>query len=202
MLRDDQMRFFGQQLEDKIAWRFFEGETDGFFLDVGAYDGVTFSNTRAFELAGWTGICIEPNPYVFDVLKWLRPNSLCIRAAVSDYTGVAKFNAADTTSRLSPDGPLLVDVITIAQLFRMLCVPKLDYVSIDTEGNDHNVLYGFPFEIYQPRLIVIESGDDLTTKLLKSKGYVMARQHYFNYFYCKSDDVGRFDNIPVQEALT
>ena len=49
---------------------------DGFFIDIGAYDGLTISNTAYMELElGWNGICVEPNPVVFDNLK---KNIFCI----------------------------------------------------------------------------------------------------------------------------
>ncbi len=46
------------------------GDGKGRFLDIGAFDGVMFSNTRALVERGWCGICVEPNPFTF--LKLLK----------------------------------------------------------------------------------------------------------------------------------
>lgn len=49
--------------QDKIVDEYFHGKRNGVFVDVGAYDGVTFSNTLMLgREGGWTGVCIEPLP--------------------------------------------------------------------------------------------------------------------------------------------
>ena len=55
---------FSQRGEQKQILEYFEGKTDGRFLDIGAADGKTFSTTHALALRGWGGVCIEPNPHM------------------------------------------------------------------------------------------------------------------------------------------
>jgi hypothetical protein len=62
------VEFIGQELQDMYAYLYFKGKKDGFFIDIGAYDGITISNTYALEKIGWKGICVEPVPEIYDRL--------------------------------------------------------------------------------------------------------------------------------------
>lgn len=73
--QNGQGRFFINEL--------FAGQKKGVFIDVGANDGITFSNTYALEQIGWTGICIEPHPDIFLKLRGNR-SCECICAAAVD----------------------------------------------------------------------------------------------------------------------
>jgi hypothetical protein len=75
--------FHSQYGEDKLLWQMFRGRAHGFFIDIGAYDGVTFSNTCLFERMGWQGIIIEPHRSLFEQAAGTRPRSLAVRAACS-----------------------------------------------------------------------------------------------------------------------
>ncbi len=63
------LEFKAFSCQDLIAYLFFNGCDDKFFIDIGAFDGVEISNTYALERMGWKGICIEPIPEVFAMLK-------------------------------------------------------------------------------------------------------------------------------------
>ena len=53
------MNYYSQFEQDKFVYEnFFQGKTDGYFVDIGAHDGTTFSNSRFFEELGWTGVCV------------------------------------------------------------------------------------------------------------------------------------------------
>jgi len=70
------MRYFSQYNQDMFIDFFFNKKENGVFLDIGAHDGISFSNTFFFEKErNWDGICIEPIPSVFDKL---RNNRNCI----------------------------------------------------------------------------------------------------------------------------
>ena len=70
---------------------FFKNKRDGVFVDIGAYDGITNSNSWFFEKElGWKGICIEPLPHAYKKLREMR-NCICVNAAISDKEGVANF---------------------------------------------------------------------------------------------------------------
>lgn len=124
-------KYYSQAGQDK--WVLEKVGNKGFFVDVGAYDGIESSNTYALELAGWDGICFEPNPEAFAKLK---KNRKCITSDlfISNQDGV--------TSKLSSA--------------LMACTCVIDYLSIDVDGGEMKVLQGMDFQRHKVRLITIE----------------------------------------------
>ncbi len=76
--------YYGQHGEDYLLWHLFDFRRTGFFLDVGAHDGVALSNTKSFEEAGWTGICVEPIPEVSDTCRRVRRRVVCAACVAGD----------------------------------------------------------------------------------------------------------------------
>jgi len=95
------MEYYGQYGQDVIIYEFFrkKGIRDGIFIDVGALDGLRFSNTYLLEQNGWSGICIEAHPSYIEILKSNRPNSECYSVAAGDENKM-------TTIRLNYRGSL------------------------------------------------------------------------------------------------
>lgn len=124
-------KFYSQAGQDK--WVLEKVGNKGFFVDVGAYDGIESSNTYALELAGWNGICFEPNK---DAFEKLNKNRRCITSDlfISHQDGV--------TSKLSTA--------------LMACSFIIDYLSIDVDGGEMDVLMGMDFKEHKVRLITIE----------------------------------------------
>ena len=67
--------FKAQYGEDKILWRMFNERPWGFYIEVGAWNGVTLSNTYFLEQMGWTGILVEPLPELYEACVHERPRS-------------------------------------------------------------------------------------------------------------------------------
>ena len=85
------MKYYSQFGQDQFVHKtFFQEKTKGYFVDIGAHDGVTFSNSKFFEELGWEGICIEPNPKVFPILENNR-KCKCIKKAISNNIGTSQF---------------------------------------------------------------------------------------------------------------
>lgn len=87
------MSYRGQMGQDKFLDKFvFQGLEQGVFIDVGAHDGESLSNTYFFEKEkGWKGICVEPIPTVFARCKEIRSNSVCYKVAIDREVGVKHF---------------------------------------------------------------------------------------------------------------
>lgn len=85
--------WYGQYKQDKYAWEhFFKNRTEpGVFLDVGASDGVRFSNSYAFEQMGWTGLCVEARESAAIKCKQARPGSVVENVAIAAKTGMVQF---------------------------------------------------------------------------------------------------------------
>lgn len=166
----------------------------GFFVEFGATDGVLLSNTLMLERHfGWTGICAEPNP---DYFAALRRNRRCITsdACIGPATGArVEFVLADEfgTIReyLGSDGHLATRdpflragrtvTLTTVSLHDFLVAhgapQEIDYLSIDTEGSEYDILSAFPFERWRIRLLTVEHNftpaRERIFALLTSKGY-------------------------------
>src|SRR5258708_30218490 len=85
-------RFYSQHRQDRIVYEtFFRDRRDGVFVDVGAYDGETFSNSLFFEeTLSWRGLCIEPLPDAFARLA-ARRAATCVNCGASNFEGTANF---------------------------------------------------------------------------------------------------------------
>lgn len=167
---------FGQDLVIKYFFEIYAPEQK-FFLDVGAFDGIGFSNTRLLFEQGWRGICVEPVQKNYDKLERLYQNTdvITVRAAAADYEGEMVLNVAtipwakDWGSDVSsPSDDALerwpdyiwekerVPAMTVNAILERNSVTHVDVVSIDVEGHEMAVLRGFDLQKYRPRLLVVE----------------------------------------------
>lgn len=156
-----------QNLEEQYILDYF-GDDVGTFLDIGANDGITFSNTRALALKGWSGVMVEPSPKAFAQLKELykgHKNIYCYPYAISDHNGkamlqesgplcsaadvglVSTFHAHEVArfSRTVKYEPVEVNTFkwkTFANRLKStrLKDAKFDFISMDIEGDELNVL--------------------------------------------------------------
>lgn len=173
-------QFFGQfdPKVDQVAFGYFPEGYIGHAIEVGACDGIFFSNTYAFEQAGWVCLAIEPNPEWWGSLQKNRKNTQPY--AISDENGRAVLQVFDirqadhsAVTGIKPDKRLVegygatkvidVDVSTRtldAAIAEAGIFPKIDYVSIDTEGSEIDVLRGFDLEKWKPKLVVVENNYD------------------------------------------
>ena len=76
------MKFYSQSGEDFLLYSLLGRQEDGFYIDIGAFDGVHLSNSFVFEKLGWSGICVEPHPEYFPHLCHSRPNAVCVNTAI------------------------------------------------------------------------------------------------------------------------
>lgn len=168
---------------------------DGFFVEFGATNGLTNSNSWLLEKRyGWTGVLAEPNPvWRTDLLKnrsGARIDLRCVHA----YTGrTVAFTATDNSdpelscisefSRMDHFAPvrakgaeLLVETVSLNDLLAQHEAPaEIDYMSIDTEGSEYVILSEFDFKRYRPQLLSVEQNpttEPLIQQLLERHGYV------------------------------
>jgi len=132
------------------------GQTGGFFVEIGGYDGLRHSNTLALEESfGWTGLLVEPNPLLYPKLIEQRPNVECDEIAIGPEAGTKVFIVGDAFGGLVDYMPpdwleeherranrkIQVPVITLLQLFTRHAVPcVIDYLSLDVEGAEYVIL--------------------------------------------------------------
>lgn len=188
---------FGQDLFvlETLGWKH-----GGFFLDLGASNGIQSSNTRLLEVSfGWKGICIEPNDTFFAELTTNR-NCYCLNYCVYDKEGYVDFleDANDAggimekyhPSRLQQakedyDVPKHMDgkprtvrkmARTVRQVLKECSAPQtIDYWSLDTEGSELAILKSFPSDEYSFRVLTVEHNRfpirEEIKKFLEYRGY-------------------------------
>jgi FkbM family methyltransferase len=157
---------------------FFKNKKNGFFVDIGAHDGITFSNSLFFEQLGWNGICVEPNPEIFKLLIKNRKCN-CFELAVSDKKGIASFfqitSGPDMLSGLKDEftpqaiqrikeemaaDPKAFNYIEVkTNTFDNIVndITYIDFLSIDTEGNELKILNTIDFDKYDIQVISLEN---------------------------------------------
>jgi FkbM family methyltransferase len=188
---------YSQSGQDVFVLSYFNRKLNGVFVDVGANDGVSFSNTYYLEKKlKWTGICFEPNPVAFKKLDESR-NCIKINACVADVKTVEKFMLIEGYSHMlsgiikefSPQHIIRIEkeVKEHNQKVReidVLCVVlndvleehkifNIDYLSIDTEGNEFKILKSIDFGRFNIELMTVENNynDKEQTNFVISNGY-------------------------------
>jgi FkbM family methyltransferase len=218
-------RYYGQYGEDYLLWHFFDFRRTGFFLDIGAHDGVSLSNTKSFEEQGWTGICVEPIPSVYASCQQVRQrvvHAACVggpdRQVVLRVDGSGLFAGINTDEEIVKrsyrmrDGgePQFYDVevpaMRAAELLRP-DDPPIDFVSLDIEGTEIDALHGLDLSRHQPRVLVVEALTDAAREALDSYlggfGYMLARSVVCNHFYVRQPrDARKLQSITIQCKLT
>jgi len=193
----------GEFETDRISSEYFPEGFVGGCVDVGAADGVQLSNTLAFEQMGWLCLCIEANKEHEEALKKNRKHyQMC---AAGDQAGKADLQIYgrpdDLNFHLSLTGikphesikPVMtlvgVSEVTVKTLNQCIYdfdqFKTIDFVSIDTEGNELDVLKGFAITFWKPRLMVVENifGDPLTRDYMTSQGYKLDKKLEQNEFF-------------------
>ncbi len=186
--------FFSQAGQDRVIDRLLGGKRDGVFVDVGGYDGVTGSNTLFFEVfRNWTGILVEPSPTQLELARTARkcpclgyavagkPGKAQFMEVTSGYTQMSGFLGSYATDLLAKvrGNPQHKEVIhnlprkKLQSILKEQKLKKIDYLSLDVEGGEMDILTNFPFEKYDIDLFSIENNTQSSDlpQLMKSKGY-------------------------------
>lgn len=161
---------YSQHDEEEIIGSFFAGHV-GRFLDVGAYDGRTFSNTHALALAGWGGVCVEAAPQSFAKLQALyaeRPDVVCVHAAVTEEVDgcIELWETPDALSTTEEAhrakwagythfDQVVVPALSVASLMSAHPGP-FDLVSVDTEGTSVSLALQLATLLPLVRLMCVE----------------------------------------------
>src|SRR5580704_317800 len=160
------MQSYAQHGEDVLLWEHFRGKTDGFFVEAGANHPTVCSQTWLLEQRGWKGILVEPITEKSELIKRQRPGSRVFHVALGspEQRGRARFHVAgvDALSGLVVNHDVTIDrveeveVRTLDDVLAEAGNPKLDFVSIDVEGVELQVLRGFDLRRHRPSVLVVE----------------------------------------------
>lgn len=185
----------------------------GCFIDVGMSHPITYNNTFLLEVSGWEGICIEPNENYCSMSKNIRKNVFeyaCgkVNSDGEDFTIInISFGEEGAVSSLKVDQRLMdshmhminsikktkVRVRTLDTIIQEseLCSKEcIDFVSIDTENTELDVLKGFDLNRWKPKLMLIENNfnEPYIEEYLKFFGYSKVKRYEVNDFYVRNID--------------
>jgi FkbM family methyltransferase len=212
---------YAQNFEDVILDRVFQGKQSGFYIDVGAAHPVVLSVTKHFYDMGWHGINIEPIPEMHKLLEEQRSRDINLNiAAGAEYeirsfyeAGIGEFSSFDEKytdiSQFYPDESknkknYKVEIRTLADICTQFCNQTIDFLKIDVEGFEKEVLLGADFDRFRPVVVVVEATvpcspinpnspeEFLETNkwetILTDKGYSRSYFDGRNCFYTRDED--------------
>lgn len=164
---ETQIQSSSQFGEDILIWEFFSRKSNGYFVEIGANDPFVFSQTWFFEQQGWHGILVEPLSQRAELLRVKRLKSRVFQVALG-----APEDCGNTTIDIPKDdmfaalrprekAPVAVrqETVMVTTLDKILSEaggPAIDFLSIDVEGMEMEVLRGFDLKKARPALMLIE----------------------------------------------
>lgn len=200
---------FSQEGEDIILDKIYIDQKDGFYVDVGAHHPSKLSNTYKYYLRGWNGINIDAMPGSMEAFLKVRPKDINLELGVSETEGELPFYVFEQPTLNTFDEKTAKEHertrgVTIKKVVKVKTFPlnrildqylkdgqQIDFLSIDVEGFDYQVLLTNNWEKYTPKVILVESigasiEDILQSEIYKyltSKGYLfISKTFHTNIF--------------------
>ncbi|CAG1003570.1 hypothetical protein MTYP_03103 [Methylophilaceae bacterium] len=166
---------YSQEGEDLVLARILGelGITAGFFVDIGAHHPTRFSNTYYFYRRGWRGINVDALPGTKKLFQRKRPRDITIECGVGSAEGVLKYfafnepalNTFSEQEAKKKESPLYriintiqMPVVTLKQILdaNLPSGLQIDFMTIDAEGFDHEVISSNDWDRYRPRVVLVE----------------------------------------------
>jgi FkbM family methyltransferase len=171
---------YSQNNEEEIVKNYFK-DFKGVFLDLGAYNGVELSNTRALLENGWSGVLVEPNPDIFEKLKTNCKdfeNVQLFECAIGEKSGMCTLNANDTFYSTLKESEIQrwhgefefqkisCKVLDFKSFLELSKYKVFDFISIDCEGVDYEILIQIDLDDVKCQMICIETNGVETQKYI------------------------------------
>jgi FkbM family methyltransferase len=213
---------YTQNMEDYHLAIAFEGQGQGFYVDVGAGHPVADNVSLWFYERGWNGIVVEPQSALARLYPRIRPRDLLYQGILGRERGTATFFQFDRLHGLSTTvaahankaetfgdtySASTLPMITLATLIENHRVKKIDFLKIDVEGTEADVIAGNDWERFRPKIVVAEavSPDGGPNwhhwePVLLSKGYRFRLFDTLNRFYVAEEHEELFHRLPPERA--
>lgn len=201
---------YAENAEDVVLRRAFRGK-HGYYVDIGAHHPTENSVTKYFYDKGWSGINVEPQRHLCQLLAAERPRDVNLELAVGTQTGrvqLITYPGVDALGTMSEEVvrehqshgltsvTVQVEVVQLESVLEQYVEQPIDFLKIDVEGMEADVLKSLDLTRWRPRAFVIEATFPCTTRPtyaawehhLCTAGYVRTLFDGLNCFYTQSDD--------------
>lgn len=207
-----EMNYISQLGQDRFVDEYFNKKECGFFVDIGASDGVEISNTFFLEKKrNWSGICVEPIKEKFDLLQKNR-NSINLNICISNFEGETEFTQIDGYANMLSGisdkyhkthieriqgevnhyggkiNKININVKPLQKIFDEYNITKVDFCSIDTEGSELDIIKSIDFEKTEIEVFIIENNykENEIEKFLNEKGYSLFKKLEWDDVFVKN----------------
>lgn len=200
---------YSQSGEDILLNSFLGNKKNGFYVDIGAHDHINLSNTYKFYKRGWGGIQIEPNYRKIEGFKKYRPGTVSLNVGIGkkntapffifELEALSTFSEEEARHSQSFGHRIIetttVDIVPLTDIFNQYVKDThIDFMSVDTEGYDMEVLKTNDWDIYRPSFIVVETAEyekdkfgrkenDIYDPFMSTIGYEKVADTYLNTIY-------------------
>ena len=221
--RPNRMISYAQNAEDVVLARALPW-SNGFYVDVGAADAEVASVTKYFYELGWHGINIDPRASSIASLSLHRPRDLNLRVAVGAADGTTNLYLFEHDQDLSTTDPTDRDLVaskgheyevqeievrSLDSILREHDIEHIDFLKVDVEGGEAEVLAGIDLQRWRPRVVIVEATepwshkrrDDAWRPILQRAGYAEGGFDGINVFFAHSDDPEVLDRLAPASVL-
>ncbi|MGL5448180.1 MAG: FkbM family methyltransferase [Rhabdaerophilum sp.] len=212
---------YAQNGEDILLWRIFGTERSGVYVDIGAQDPIVDSVTKVFYDQGWSGLNIEPVPVYARSLSEQRPRDITHCLAAGSEPGRLVFFDVKGTGLSTLDREAAqryrdagheveeteVEILPLDHILQKAGITAIDFLKIDTEGSELEVLKGFSLKRIRPKVVLIEVvvGGVLASlapeidRHMEQNGYEKAYFDGLNAYFVAQEcgDLRRHFEVPV-----
>jgi len=214
---------YSQNMEDYHLHLAFGGKPGGTYIDIGGGHPVAGSASFWFYERGWQGVVVEPQSDLAELHRRLRPRDTIVEAVIGQSSGtmeffkVDRFHALSTTVKGNAEAarthgvavePMTLPSISLADLCRSHALASVDFLKVDVEGAERDVLLGADWSFCRPGVIVLEAISPGTNEpawsewepLLLEQNYEFALFDTLNRFYVAAERADLLKQMPRERA--
>ena len=201
---------YAEFAEDVMVNRILKKIKKGFYVDIGAYHPYKGSLTYNLYNRKWNGMNLDISKSSIDLFNIARPSDININCAVSEFNGETYYYENSPinqqNSLISQDDnqkKIKIQSYKLSEILKMQNINSVDYINIDTEGNELEVLMGIDFDKINPTLFTIEDNSfDLNNEIKKKKIIFLKEKNYeliniigVTMFFVKKDSVSEISEL-------
>ena len=184
---------FSQFGEDLFIAEFFANQKEGKYVDLGAFHPMRLSNTYLLFKKGWSGTNVDLNPITIDLFDLARKNDnniCCLMAGKENLLKDVYFEDWSAANSITSNENLSEKKQMKTRTFESLIYKDFDFLNIDLEGHDYEILQTIDFKKFNPKLICIEILENSSDKenifnFLKQYNYSFIKNLGPSYFFRK-----------------